>query len=204
MEREEYYRSLSFTISVGEKAQGGRAFQSIQITDDHDLLFLYIVEITEQDFLILKHDQSLNVDYQEFPGMLSQLFEYCLSSSKDERYHFRAVLDLTKPPESHFTIIEASSFRNLPHLHLKLKAANDEQLKKHLAAGLSSARKENEKLRESQSNLNEGLHLARDEVERVVHDNLAPRSTQELRDRTKWARKRPPSIIRETTQLTQI
>lgn len=130
-----------------------------------------MVEITEQDFLILKQEQSLNVDYQEFGDMLSQLFQHCLTSSKDERFIFKAILDVMKLPDAHFTIIEASSFRNLPHLHLKLKAANDEQLKKHLAIGLASARKENEKLRDSQINLNENLNLARDEVERVTSNN---------------------------------
>lgn len=167
LEREEHFRLLTFTICVGEKAQGGRVFQSIQITDDQDLQFLFVVEITEQDFLILKQDQSLNVDYQEFPGMLGQLFEYCLNSSKDDRYNFRAVLDLTRLPEAQFTIIEASSFRNLPHLNLKLKGANDEQLKRHLAAGLATARRENEKLRDSQINLTDSLHLSQSEVERV-------------------------------------
>ena len=125
------------------------------------------MEIDEQNFLKLKNDQSLNVDYQEFPGMLGQLFEYCLSSAKDERYNFKAVLDLMKPEEAHFTIIETSSFRNLPHLHLILRAASDDRIKKHLASGLAVSRRENEKLRDSQINLTDNLHLSQSEVDRV-------------------------------------
>lgn len=115
----------------------------------------------------LKQEQSLNVDYQDFPTMLTQLFEHCLSSTRDERLKFKAVLDLTKSQEAQFSIIEASSFKNLPHLHLKLRTASDDQLKKHLAVNLSITRQENDRLRDNQMNLSESLHLSQAEVDRV-------------------------------------
>lgn len=139
------------------------------MTDDHDLLFLYVVEIAEQEFLILKQEQSLNVDYQDFPTMLSQLFEHCLSSARDERLKFRAVLDLTKQPEALFSVIEVGSFKDLPHLYLKMRSSSDEQLKKHLSSNLAVARQENDRLRDNQMNLTESLQLREADVERVCH-----------------------------------
>jgi spindle assembly abnormal protein 6 len=128
---------------------------------------LLVVEISESDFLVLKQEQSLNVDYQEFPAMLSQLFEYCMNSSKEGGMTFRAIVDMTRTPDCTFSIIEASNFKNHQHLLLKLRTANDEQLKKHLAHGLSLARRENEKLRETQVTLNENLDLSQKDAERV-------------------------------------
>jgi spindle assembly abnormal protein 6 len=140
----------------------------IQITDDTDLIFLQCLELTEQDFLVLKNEQSFNVDFQEFPNMLTQLFEHCLNSTKDERLNFKAILDMTKLPDTHFSIIESSSFKNLPHLHLRFRTASDEQTKRYLANCLAANRRENEKLREIQINLNDNLHSAQSEAENVL------------------------------------
>lgn len=154
-------------MSTGEKPPGNRVFHSIQITDDEDLLFLYVVEITEQDFLVLKQDQCLKVDYQEFPMMLTHLFESCLNSTNDENETYRTILDLNKLPEAHFSIVEEKRHKSMPHLVLKLKQANDEQTKKHLSYGLTVARKDNERLDKIRIELSEHLQLRNSEFDRL-------------------------------------
>ena len=158
---------VNVIISTGEKPPGNRVFHSVQLTDEIDLLFLYVVEITEQEFLALKQEQCLKVDYQEFPVMLSQLFESCINSSQDDYETYRSIIDLTKPPEAHFSIVEEKKHKSMPHLVLKLRQANDEQLKKYLARCLSVSRKENEKLREFSSDQAEKIQVQLSDLDRL-------------------------------------
>lgn len=166
-DREEHFRVVNVIISTGEKPPGNRVFHSVQLTDEIDLLFLYVVEITEQEFLALKQEQCLKVDYQEFPVMLSHLFESCINSSQDDYETYRSIIDLTKPPEAHFSIVEEKKHKSMPHLVLKLRQANDEQLKKYLARCLSVSRKENEKLREFSSDQTEKIQIQLSDLDRL-------------------------------------
>ena len=80
---------------------------------------------------------------------------------------FRAIVDLTRTPDCTFSIIEASNFKNHQHLLLKLRTANDEQTKKYLSQCLDLSRRDNAKLRDMQTSLNENLDLCQKESERV-------------------------------------
>lgn len=53
-------------------------------------LFLYTLDLTETEFLHLKNEQSLLVDFQAFPSKLTELLELCLSSmnTKDEKVKY--------------------------------------------------------------------------------------------------------------------
>lgn len=144
---------------------------SIQITDDADLQFLYQVDIGEQDFLQLKQEQSLNIEYQSFRGMLTALFEQCLQQAgREDRSQnaFIAHLDMTKGQDAVFSIVECSPLKNMCQIEIKLREANDEQIKRHLAVNLGTARKEIERLRDSETNLKDGLHLCQTEIEKVM------------------------------------
>jgi len=44
-------------------------------------LFLYTLDISETDFLHLKNEQSILVDFQAFPSKLIEMFDLCLASS---------------------------------------------------------------------------------------------------------------------------
>ena len=50
-------------------------------------LFLYTLNLNETEFLTLKTEQSLLVDFQCFPSKLMELLELCINnqSSKEEK-----------------------------------------------------------------------------------------------------------------------
>ena len=50
----------------------------IEVTDENDPYFLYILDVGEQDFHHLKRDQALLVEFPVFPSKLIELIELCL------------------------------------------------------------------------------------------------------------------------------
>lgn len=51
----------------------------LQITDDSDCAFFYSLILTQDDFTVLKCQQGLLVDFDNFPCQLIKLFEVCKS-----------------------------------------------------------------------------------------------------------------------------
>jgi len=59
-----------------------------QILIHKNSLFLYTLDISETDFLNLKNDQSILVDFQAFPSKLIEMFDLCLNSSGNEKLRY--------------------------------------------------------------------------------------------------------------------
>jgi len=57
---------------------------NIQITDPEDPFFLYTLEIGEDDFHVLKNEQNLLVDFQQFPISFTQLLDECIDSKFED------------------------------------------------------------------------------------------------------------------------
>ena len=57
----------------------------MQITNELDPIFLYSLEVNEDDFQSLKVDQYLLVDFATFPYKFIELLEQCIISSSDEK-----------------------------------------------------------------------------------------------------------------------
>ena len=55
-------------------------------------LFLYTLDLSETDFLNLKNEQSILVDFQAFPSKLIEMFELCLSSSGSTSERLKYIL----------------------------------------------------------------------------------------------------------------
>lgn len=125
---------LNLSIKTIKKASPQHSLL-LQITDENNLLFLQILNLSEQEFLLLKSEQQLRIDFHNFPTKLMEFIELCLNSSKDESINFSCVLDTTKSPDVVFQIVENNEFKSLTHLSLKFRSANDEMLKKYLTAG---------------------------------------------------------------------
>ena len=51
----------------------------MDLTDESDPLFLYSMTCSEQDYHILKAEQSLLVDFQAFPQSFVELLQFCQS-----------------------------------------------------------------------------------------------------------------------------
>ena len=131
----------------------------IEVTDENDPYFLYILDVGEQDFHHLKRDQSLLVEFPVFPSKLIELIELCLgscgsttttvgamntSSSSSSSSSglgdaasylssFSANLDISSGV---FSVIEANRFKQLTHISLQLRQGNDAAIKAYLASRL--------------------------------------------------------------------
>jgi hypothetical protein len=118
----------------------------IQVTNPNDPLFLYSLDLSEIEYQQLKTEQSLLVDFQNFPDFITKMFYFC-KNDKDDIYS--CVLTLGGLDENNFssggvgilTVEEKTQYRKLNHLILKLQAANDISLKKYLSDGLKNTRK---------------------------------------------------------------
>lgn len=114
------------------------SFQSlcVLLADDDDPCFLYSLFITEDDFKVLKAQQGLLVDFDNFATQLICLLEQC---------HVPGMSQLSKTPPKfllllaeesedwNFKLVETNNFKHLCHLSLNISPASDSDLKTHMA-----------------------------------------------------------------------
>lgn len=55
----------------------------IQLTSEEDLFFLHVLEVSEDDFLNLKAEQGIVVDFTSFPEKIVGLLERCMQTRSD-------------------------------------------------------------------------------------------------------------------------
>lgn len=116
---------------------------TLVITNSEDYFFYYSLSLTEEDFLNLRTQQGLLVDFTNFPTMVVQLLEKCLSEGHTSQPKFVLVLNLTKAqPCLEFT--ELNLFKHLVHLSLIVLRATDNQLKDYLVDTILKLTKEKE------------------------------------------------------------
>jgi spindle assembly abnormal protein 6 len=127
---------------------------TINITDNNDPLFLYLLEISESEFHSIKQEQSLLIEFQQFPNKFTEMLEMSSifssnnlqnSSKIDDvqinlNFHnktlnsnYVCILHHLNPSDALLIIQEITQFRQLNHLILKVKNANDNILKKYLS-----------------------------------------------------------------------
>ncbi|CAK9826551.1 Spindle assembly abnormal protein 6 homolog [Anthophora retusa] len=107
----------------------------VLLADDDDPCFLYSLFITEEDFKVLKSQQGLLVDFDNFATQLIHLLEQCQIP----------LANLSKPPpkfllllaeesgEWTFKLVETNNFKHLCHLSLNISPACDSDIKTHMA-----------------------------------------------------------------------
>ncbi|KAL6257926.1 hypothetical protein P5V15_011525 [Pogonomyrmex californicus] len=108
----------------------------VMLADDDDPCFLYSLFITEDDFKVLKAQQGLLVDFDNFATQLICLLEQC---------HIPGISQLSKTPPKfllllaeetgdwNFKLVETNNFKHLCHLSLNISPASDSDLKTHMA-----------------------------------------------------------------------
>ncbi len=132
----------------------------IQITNPSDPLFLYTLELSELEYQQLKAEQSLLVDFQNFPDFILKMFYFC-KNDKDDIY--TCVLNIGGQGENNFSsntsgilcIEEKTQYRKLNHLILKLQAANDTTLKKYLSDVSKDYKEKYENILQKYNDLNQ-------------------------------------------------
>ena len=104
----------------------------LEFTNPEDLAFLYTLQIAEDDYHDLKQDQSLRIDFAGFADNLIPLLKSCERSTRDCR--FTAII--RHAAGSTFEVVEATQFKNLTHICLRIQPGNDDAIKAYLAARL--------------------------------------------------------------------
>lgn len=106
------------------------------LADDDDPCFLYSLFITEEDFKVLKTQQGLLVDFDNFATQLICLLEQCQipSTTNLTRTSPKFLLLLAEEGgEWTFKLVETNNFKHLCHLSLNISPASDSDLKTHMA-----------------------------------------------------------------------
>ena len=123
----------------------GRPCLEIRLTDLSDPFFLWTCSIGEEDYERLRLEQQLVMPFDQFPYKLKELLE----RSKQPGSPFTATLG-TAPEDTRmalFSVCETTSFRQIPHIQLRLSAASEAALKAHVASRMNLYRGEVEGLR---------------------------------------------------------
>ena len=141
----------------------------IQITNPNDPLFLYTLELSELEYQQLKTEQSLLVDFQNFPDFIIKMFYFCKNDKEDK---YTCVFTIGALNEKNFssgtsgilTIEEKTPYRKLNHLILKFQAANDSTLKKYLSDISKEYKEKYENLFQKYTDLNQDFENLKKET----------------------------------------
>eukprot|EP00833_Pecoramyces_ruminatium_P013331 jgi/Orpsp1_1/1187363/evm.model.d7180000057184.1 len=146
-DQEKRNTGIYFQLSYSERNNGRIKVLNIQITDPEDPFFLYTLEIGEDDFHVLKNEQNLLVDFQQFPISFTQLLDECINSKFDDNPKFVAKLINDSTRNSILQIIETNSFKHITHLSLSFIPGNDTSIKKYLSDLVKETKIENKNLK---------------------------------------------------------
>jgi len=107
------------------------------VTDDNDPYFLFLLDVGEQDFHLLKRDQSLLVEFNVSPTKLIELVELCFAAESQAHENapqsYMPKLDLST---GILSVVETNMFKQLTHISLQLRPGNDAAIKAYLASRL--------------------------------------------------------------------
>ena len=116
------------------------------------------MDVSEQEFHILKREQSILVEFNVYPTKLIELLELCLIgnpssvflgdptiSLNNVTHGFLASLDSSTSTfiakldtaTGIFSVVEANKFKQLTHISLLLKPGDDNSIKMYLASRLA-------------------------------------------------------------------
>ncbi|CAD8109432.1 unnamed protein product [Paramecium primaurelia] len=194
--------TLKMIMQSSQQAHGQTL--RIELTDDTNFSFLQILDLNESEFLALKNEQSLHVDFATFPMKLADLLQLCINSQRDEKVNFYVCLE-TKNGESTLAVIENNEFKKLTHLSLRLRSATDDILKYFLANKLAIEKQENEEFQKKTKKLTEQLEEKQQELENLksevrkfTEENNAVLQQMQLDEQKKLNDFREQALIKET------
>lgn len=118
------------------------------LTSENDYTFLYSLEISFEEFSLLKNEQNLLVDFLQFPLKFIELLKEVMSAGNAEYPKFICRLVSDNPKPASFSIIETNSFRNIIHISLSFLPGNDSQLKAYLAGLVKDFKEKSSELTE--------------------------------------------------------
>jgi len=132
LDREERSTALTVAISYTTGQPRNQKVLHIQLTDETDAFLLYTLDISEDDFHVLKNEQNILVDFATFPSKFIELLRQCQGAASEEHPHYVVQLS-TQTGAPILTVIETNQFRQLAHIALRFVAGNDAAIKRYLA-----------------------------------------------------------------------
>jgi spindle assembly abnormal protein 6 len=158
------------TLTLGISYMTGPRVLHMQLTDESDAYLLYTVDISDDDFHMLKAEQSILVDFPTFPSKCIELLRQCQAAAGEEHPRFIAVMATTGGIPL-FTVIETNPFRQIAHLALRFVAGDDSTIKKYLAGRVADYKRQlayvRDELGEHTAQLQETAELATRQTERL-------------------------------------
>ncbi|GBM46876.1 Spindle assembly abnormal protein 6 [Araneus ventricosus] len=123
----------------------------ITLTDSNDPFFLYHLQLSEEDFQMLKTSQGLLVDFSAFPQKFIDLIEVCLAEENKPQPKFLLMFHISDKAghfasSSQLDIVETNPFKHLTHLSLKFVPATESTVKQYLATCFKNLKDENYQL----------------------------------------------------------
>ena len=178
-DRQDYQTTLNIKRSWISHSPSHSRIMHIELTDESNHLFLYTLDMTETDFLHLKNEQQIHVDFQDFGDNLWEMITLTITPSNIEKVKFMCVLNVKNTGEATFNIVETNQFKALTHLSLKFREANDQTLKQYLSNRLSEEKNTNDKLRNRIEGLEENLNVKSNDLERSTMDLMRLQNERE-------------------------
>lgn len=113
-----------------------------RLTRDDQVQYIKILEMCEADFQQLRSEQSLRVDYLQFPKKIFELLDLCCNSFEKEGDHvvFTCIVENQTNGQAVFRIVEQNEFKELDHLILNFSQPDDTIVKNYLADCLLMSR----------------------------------------------------------------
>ncbi|XP_043258264.1 spindle assembly abnormal protein 6 homolog [Colletes gigas] len=161
----------------------------VLLADDDDPCFLYSLFISEEDFKVLKSQQGLLVDFDNFATQLIFLLEQCQTppanlSKTPQKF---LLLLAEESGEWIFKLVETNNFKHLCHLSLNISPASDSNLKTHMAMKIKRL-KENilqqtrdvATLETRLNDLSNKIELKTKELEQLEHKYMVEKNEMQL------------------------
>jgi len=86
--------------------------------------------LTDSDFQHLKNEQSLLIDFHSFIKKYFELINIAQTLNGNGKSSFKVVLKQNTNAEAELQILECNQFRQICHIYLKMRKADDDKLKK--------------------------------------------------------------------------
>lgn len=149
----------------------------MQVTSESDPFFYHHMEVSEEEFQALKVEQSILVDFAQFPDKFIELLEECISSRGEEQPRFLAVLRVGSEGvmDSSLGVVETNKFKHLSHISLRFKPGDDGAIKQYLAGRLMDVRGERDKWRQSHDDTSAELRTLHADLEAAGAELAATR-----------------------------
>ena len=130
LDREEVCQPLQVTVSTGRGGPNGISrCVTVQVTDPRDPFFLYVMQLSEDEYGRFKENHELHVDFAGFPRDLVGM----LNSAVNNGSHYTVTFVVMTEGRGILRIIERTEFRSLEHLKLTFNRQGDEGQKRYLA-----------------------------------------------------------------------